>query len=122
MARRRGTTPGRDALPDPVQAFRDRAIRDHDAARRLMAQLSSVPVARLARPLAELEALAHGLAGAGGTFGFPALSETAARVERRLEGWRRAAPATLTARQIVGLRRLVALMLAELDVVAGGPG
>jgi HPt (histidine-containing phosphotransfer) domain-containing protein len=122
MARRRDTTPGRDALPDPVQAFRDRAIRDHDAARRLMAQLSSVPVARLARPLAELEALAHGLAGAGGTFGFPALSETAARVERRLEGWRRAAPATLTARQIVGLRRLVALMLAELDVVAGGPG
>jgi HPt (histidine-containing phosphotransfer) domain-containing protein len=122
MARRRGTKPGRDALPDPVQAFRDRAIRDHDAARRLMAQLSSVPVARLARPLAELEALAHGLAGAGGTFGFPALSETAARVERRLEGWRRAAPATLTARQIVGLRRLVALMLAELDVVAGGPG
>jgi len=119
MPRRQGTTPGPSALPDPVQAFRERAIRDRSKTHRLMAQLSDLTWARLAQPLAELEALAHGLAGAGGTFGFPELSETAARVERRLEGWRRAAPATLTARQIAGLRTLVASMVAELDVVAG---
>jgi HPt (histidine-containing phosphotransfer) domain-containing protein len=106
------------ALPDPVQAFRERASRDRDRTGRLMAALTDPSRARLAQPLAELEALAHGLAGAGGTFGFPALSETAARVERRLEGWRQAAPETLSGRQLAGLRRLVGRMIAELDVAA----
>jgi HPt (histidine-containing phosphotransfer) domain-containing protein len=118
MARRQRTTPSPSTLPDPVQAFRARAARDRARTDRLMARLADPGRARVAEPLAELEALAHGLAGAGGTFGFPALSETAARVERRLEGWRRAAPATLTARQIAGLRRLVASMTDELDGAA----
>ncbi|HEX7007072.1 MAG TPA: Hpt domain-containing protein [Alphaproteobacteria bacterium] len=105
-------------LSDPVQAFRERAKRDRARTDRLMARLDGLRWRRAAQPLAELEALAHGLAGAGGTFGFPALSETAARLERRLEGWRRKAPTTLTARQIAGLRRLVERMAAELDVAA----
>lgn len=118
MAPAAGASSDAAALPDPIQAFRERARRDRASADRLMAMLTGLDWARLAPALAELEALAHGLAGAGGTFGFPALSETAARVERRLEGWRRAKPATLTARQLAGLRRLVAHMTAELDVAA----
>jgi HPt (histidine-containing phosphotransfer) domain-containing protein len=113
-----GGPPDAAPLPDPVQAFRERAARDRRRTDRLMAELTGLDRARLAPPLAELESLAHGLAGAGGTFGFPALSETAARVERRLEGWRRAAADALTPRQIAGLRRLVARMTAALDVVA----
>jgi HPt (histidine-containing phosphotransfer) domain-containing protein len=117
-----GTPTGPSTLPDPMLAYRDRAIRDRNSIARLMAQIAESPWVRLAPPLNELEALAHGLAGTGGTFGFPALSDTAARVERLLERWRGAPPATLSRRRTAHLRRLVERMSAELDIVADGRG
>ncbi len=44
----------------------------------------------------DLRVLAHGLAGSGGTFGFPAISEAAALVDEALMDGRQATDADMT--------------------------
>ena len=59
--------------------------------------------------LAALERLAHGLAGAGGTFGFAAVSERAEAVERLAEvGARDDLPAAIAALEATLLAALAA--------------
>jgi len=70
----------------------------------------------VARPLAELEHIAHGLAGAGGVFGHNAVSEAALRVERLAERWRTTAPTTLSLRRKSVLVRALRVLAASLGV------
>lgn len=99
---------------DPEAAFRTRAERDHKALTRLAAVLREPTTWRRAAPgLAEIERLAHKLAGAGGVFGFAALSDEAARLERLLERWRLRPPKEIS-------RRRVAAFAQRLDAVLGG--
>lgn len=83
-------------------------MRDRKALTRLATALRQ-PTSwrRAAGALGDIEHLAHKLAGAGGVFGFSALSEDAARLERLLERWRRRPPEEISKRRIaVFLRRL----------------
>jgi HPt (histidine-containing phosphotransfer) domain-containing protein len=102
---------------DAALAFRERAKSDRARLLRLAGQVRD-PIAwpRLARPLAAIEDLAHGLAGTGGVFGFPALSVAAARVERMAERWRLTSPATLSARRKASLKVAIERLLSELDL------
>jgi HPt (histidine-containing phosphotransfer) domain-containing protein len=105
---------------DPVPAFRQRAHRDHGRVVRLAARLRNLSVwSHIARPLAELEDIAHGLAGASGVFGYPALGEAAAKVERLAERWRLEAPATLSPRRRVLLANATRSLIAGLELREG---
>ena len=100
---------------DPDAAFRARAERDRRAIARLVKALHQpVRWRQAAASLAEIERLAHKLAGAGGIFGFAALSEDAARLERLLERWRLRPPGELSARRIATFARRVDPVLAGL--------
>ena len=109
---------------DPEVAFRARAERDRRAIARLARPLRGpTRWSDAAAPLAEIERLAHKLSGAGGVFGFAALSEDAARLERLLERWRLRPPVELSARQIDALSlRLGAVLagLAQVNARRGG--
>lgn len=61
-----------DPLAPLRQRFRARAAEDLKALRRLAAEDLTHP---------ELRRLAHNIAGAAGTFGFPSLSTAAARID-----------------------------------------
>ena len=77
------TGAGDDLPPEVRAAFLARLEQD---ARRLAALCDGLAAAGLPPPgdprWAELDRLAHGLAGAGGSFGFPELSAAAEDVER----------------------------------------
>jgi hypothetical protein len=106
---------------DPAGAFRARARRDRMQILRLAERLGALAEwAMVARPLAELEQIAHGLAGAGGVFGHTAVSEAALRVERLAERWRAAAPPTLSPRRKSLLVRSVRVLAASLSVATAG--
>ena len=105
-------TAGDDGLPPEVLApFRARVARE---ARRLAALRDGLAAAG-APPLLEdprwpeLDRLAHGLAGAGGTFGFPEVSAAAEDIER-LTGL----GAELVAAADAECRRLVLLAVLRL--------
>lgn len=101
---------------DPDAAFRRRVRRDRARILRLTERLERLQAwSRVARPLAELEQIAHGLAGAGGVFGHAAVSLAAARVERLAERWRVALPATLSPRRKSLLAEAVRDLLARLS-------
>jgi chemotaxis protein histidine kinase CheA len=74
---------------DLVQAFRARALRDERRILRIEALLrASTDRTQVSELLVSLEDIAHGLAGAGGVFGFDSVSEAALRVELQVERWR----------------------------------
>lgn len=118
MARaRRGRTP---LAADPEAAFRARAARDRQRLLRLAAALRQpVPWHRAAARLEEIERLAHGLAGAGGVFGFPAVSDDAVRLERLVERWRLEPPAEISRPRLAVFARRLAALLASLADVNG---
>lgn len=71
-------------LLDPDGAFRARLAADRHSLEQLAADLWRLaPTVRQQR-LAAIESLAHGLAGAGGTFGFVAISDAALALEELL--------------------------------------
>ena len=72
---------------------------------------------RVAMPLHTLEDLAHALAGAGGVFGFFAVSAAAARVERLAERWRTKPPEKLTSRRVALLARAADSLIDALRAV-----
>jgi chemotaxis protein histidine kinase CheA len=77
-------------LPDPEEAFRRRCRRDRA---RLDALHHRIAVADAEPPdaaLAELQEVAHGLYGAGGTFGFDGISAAAGGLELMVEDFRAA--------------------------------
>ena len=98
---------------DPAALFRTRARRDRVQILRLVELLDGEGVA----VLAELERIAHGLAGAGGVFGHADVSEAAARVERLSERWRIADLATLSPRRKSLLAGAVRGLAARLSMV-----
>lgn len=102
----------RRRLADPHEAFRARVRRDRAKLLRLSAVLRRpIRWSRASSSLSAIEGLAHGLAGAGGIFGFAALGEDAARLERLLERWRLRPPAEISARRIAAFsRKLVPLL------------
>jgi HPt (histidine-containing phosphotransfer) domain-containing protein len=75
-------------LPDPEEAFRQRCRRDAARLARLRDQIEATPADRLDAVLADLEGVAHGLYGAGGTFGFDDVSAAAAELEALAESLR----------------------------------
>ncbi len=117
-ARRRKAPPLAEAFDDPDAAFAARAARDRARIARLAARVNHAG-SGFARPMTEIEDLAHALAGAGGVFGFDAVSGTAARVERLAERWRRAGLRNLSARRRVLLSSAVRDLLDALDTVGG---
>ena len=103
---------------DPDEAFRRRALQDRERIVALACRLEkSAAWSRVANPLQALEEVAHGLAGAGGTFGFPQVSEAAARVERLAEKWRMNPPDTFTSRRAGMLARAIASLETMLRAV-----
>jgi HPt (histidine-containing phosphotransfer) domain-containing protein len=96
-------------------AFRVRASRDRRKIMLVEALLrKSVEWPRIFEFLTTLEDVAHGLAGAGGVFGFSAVSKTAAKVERQAERWRLDLKQELTARRRAALLRSVGSLVAAL--------
>jgi len=118
MARsaRGGRVRRRRLAVDPDAAFRARMRRD----RHKLIELSSalrcpMPWTRAAARLAAIEQLAHGLAGASGVFGFAALGEDAARLERLVERWRIRPPAEISMHRVAALVRRLDPVLARLS-------
>lgn len=100
---------------DPQAAFHARARRDRRTLVRLAAEVERQTVwHRAAAPLARMESVAHGLAGASGVFGFTSLGEDAARLERLLERWRVRPPAAMSDRRLVSLRQRLRPLLEKL--------
>jgi len=103
---------------DPLQAFRRRAGRDRRQIERALAQLdATVDWPRVAALLTLLENIAHGLAGAGGVFGFSAVSNVASKVERQVERWRIDSKMELSPRRRNALAKSVGLLVAALSAV-----
>lgn len=124
IARRapRRQAPGMPLAADPEAAFHARVRSDRARLQRLAAAMRAPARWRsVAAELGIVETLAHQLAGAGGVFGFTALSEAAASVERLLEAWRRHPPAEVSPRRMAGLQRRVAALLLELDAASSEP-
>ena len=71
---------------DEVQRrFRERVARDHDRLTALWRALAESRDDSAVDPRwREIEDIAHGLYGAGGTFGYPAISRAAAVLERHV--------------------------------------
>lgn len=72
------------ALLDPDGTFSSRLAADRDVLTGLARGLESAPTESRQRRLAEMEALAHRLGGAAGTFGYMAISAAAFELEARI--------------------------------------
>jgi len=96
-----------DPAFDEVQRrFRERVTRDHDRLTALWRALAESREDSAVDPRwREIENIAHGLYGAGGTFGYPAISRAAAVLERHVAAQPRR-PAAL-ARAIAALLRVL---------------
>ena len=100
-----------ESEPDPEfdevqRRFRERVARDHDRLTALWRALAESRNDSAADPRwREIEDIAHGLYGAGGTFGYPAISRAAAALERHVAAQPRR-PAAL-ARAIAALLRVL---------------
>jgi HPt (histidine-containing phosphotransfer) domain-containing protein len=73
------------------------------------ARLDAVPT------LAQIERLAHRLAGAGGTFGFATLSDAALAAEDRLAALRRDGPEAARDEAVTAVAALLAALEASLN-------
>ena len=69
------------ALLDPDGSFVGRLKTDRDALAKLASGLWATPLAARRKQLTEIEALAHRLAGAAGTFGYPGVGAAALELE-----------------------------------------
>jgi HPt (histidine-containing phosphotransfer) domain-containing protein len=108
---------------DPHAAFHARAQRDRRKLVRLAGQVERAASRRqMAAVLALIEGVAHGLAGASGVFGFTALGEHAAKLERLLERWRTLPLSGLSHRQLAAFRRRLQPLLDGLALVEPPPG
>ena len=76
------------ALIDPDGTFSARLAADRDILTGLGRGLESLPGEARQRRLAEMEALAHRLGGAAGTFGYMAVSGAAFALEARIAAQR----------------------------------
>lgn len=107
-----------DPATDPDAAFRARARRDRRTLARLAARVErATGWRRAAASLALMERTAHGLAGASGVFGFVALGEDAAKLERLLERWRLRPPAAISDRRLALLRQRLRPLVDKLALV-----
>jgi len=103
---------------DPVRAFQARAKRNLRRIVKAQGQLcKSDDWRRISELLAVLEEIAHGLSGAGGVFGFSAVSETAAKLERQAERWRLDPNQILTSRRRAALAKSVGSLVAALRTI-----
>ena len=84
MPEGRSTTAAERTLLDPDGTFSSRLAADRDVLTGLARGLGSAPTETRQRRLAEMEALAHRLGGAAGTFGYMAVSEAAFELEARI--------------------------------------
>jgi HPt (histidine-containing phosphotransfer) domain-containing protein len=84
-----GATAADLLLLDPDGTFPARLADDRDALARLARGLRAASPARRDRALAEIEALAHRLAGAAGTFGYGAVGDAALELEHGIATARR---------------------------------
>jgi HPt (histidine-containing phosphotransfer) domain-containing protein len=81
MPERRSITADELTLLDPDGTFSSRLAADRDVLTGLARGLGSAPTETRQRRLAEMEALAHRLGGAAGTFGYMAISAAALELE-----------------------------------------
>lgn len=104
------------SLPaDPHAAFRERVDADRVAILDIAGVVrDSAGGARLDRPLARLEKLAHGLAGASGVFGYPGLSRSALRLERWIGRYGIGPAGPLSPRRKASVARLIDALLGEM--------
>jgi HPt (histidine-containing phosphotransfer) domain-containing protein len=108
---------------DPHAAFHARAQRDRRKLARLAGQVERAASRRqMAAALALIEGVAHGLAGASGVFGFTALGEHAAKLERLLERWRTLPLSGLSHGQLAAFRGRLQPLLDGLALVEPPPG
>ncbi len=104
---------------DPEAAFRARLRRDRAKLLRLSKALNG-PCGwrKVAVPVAEMERVAHGLAGASGIFGFARLGDDAARLERLLERWRLRPPKQMSPQRLAAFRRRLVSVIEKLEAAA----
>ena len=81
MPEARSITAAERTLLDPDGTFSSRLAADRDVVTGLARGLGSAPTETRQRRLAEMEALAHRLVGAAGTFGYMAISAAAFELE-----------------------------------------
>lgn len=81
MPEGRSITAAELTLLDPDGTFSSRLTADRDVLTGLARGLESAPTETRQRRLAEMEALAHRLGGAAGTFGYMAISAAAFELE-----------------------------------------
>ena len=99
-------------MNDPFAALRDKFLLRCRAERAVLAEIERERRLGDDGRTGELVRLAHGLAGAGGTFGFDRLSEIASRAEI----------AIAESRPLPQQNAALAALIAELDgVVGAGP-
>jgi HPt (histidine-containing phosphotransfer) domain-containing protein len=84
MPEERPITAAELALLDPDGAFSSRLVADREILSELARGLRRASAEARQRPLAEIEALAHRLGGAAGTFGYAAVSAAAFELEARI--------------------------------------
>jgi HPt (histidine-containing phosphotransfer) domain-containing protein len=103
-----------DIIPEAAAAFAERLQRDGASIGVFATALAArARWEEIAEPLAGIEAITHGLAGAAGTFGYPELGDCAFRVEHLAERWRNDRAPILTRRRALLMgRRIAALMRA----------
>ena len=86
MPEERSITAAELALLDPDGAFSSRLAEDQKLLAELARGLWTAPAEARQPRLAEIEALAHRLGGAAGTFGYAAVSVAAFDLEARISG------------------------------------
>jgi HPt (histidine-containing phosphotransfer) domain-containing protein len=84
MPEERSITAAELALLDPDGAFSSRLAADREVLTELARGLRTAAAEARQRRLAEIEALAHRLGGAAGTFGYAAVSAAAFELEARI--------------------------------------
>jgi len=84
MPKERSFTAAELALLDPDGAFSSRLAADREILTKLARGLRTAVAEARKPPLAEIEALAHRLGGAAGTFGYAAVSAAAFELEARI--------------------------------------
>jgi HPt (histidine-containing phosphotransfer) domain-containing protein len=90
-------------LLDPDGTFPARLAEDRGALARLARGLRAASPARRDHSLAEIETLAHRLAGAAGTFGYGAVGDAALELEHAVAAARRQGGRVTVDRSLAGL-------------------
>lgn len=103
---------------DPEREFLIRAANDRERLAQLSTKVCREDEWRqVAESHAELESLTHRLAGCGGTFGHPAVSKAATRIERLSESRRLRPPKINTRRRAALMSAAITSLIVELDAI-----